>query len=109
MDSDIMENYAKQSVKYKTKMQEIQDYNKKNELNKDFKLQNNKSKLNFIKQHQQKNAHDVNPERAQSIVKNFIFDKNVATYNPFFNKKEKEEAQTDYQLQDLFELNQISE
>jgi hypothetical protein len=44
-----MENYAKQSVKYKTKMQEIQDYNKKNELNKDFKHQNNKSKLNFIK------------------------------------------------------------
>ena len=87
MDNDIKIESKKKNRNYKTKMQENKEHNEYNELSKEITVRKQKTKLNFVKTHQQKNNQDADPEKALSMAKSFVFDKNVASQNPYFNKK----------------------
>ena len=53
--------------------------------------------------------HDVEREKAASIVKNITFNKSIAARDPNFNRRLKHVPQTSYLDADLLQMNQIPE
>lgn len=51
----------------------------------------------FLKKHVMKNSmHDINGDRATSLVQNFVYDHDKILNNPYFNKVQLEDIKTEY-------------